>query len=189
MSLVSKISPVGIDKAVDTVQSKLYSYLTTTASWTDYESYPRAYKNPKGSDIIPEIYVGDNEYIEALFDDKFTATSFFLVDDNVTNNNGAGDEAVYTQGVSIIFQVNLVELYPLIPHRADAEMHDDVFKAFNSFDLEVDGFSVGIDNVYSDVSLSGLLKSNIELTDLSDCHFVKFDVNINYLYNCKFNEL
>jgi len=112
MSLVSKISPVGIDKAIANVQTRLYNYLTLTAEWLNYESYPRAYKNPLGEDTIPEVYVGGNEYEEVLFNDKFNVTSFFLVDDNVTNNNGPGEEATYTQGISVIFQANLAALYP-----------------------------------------------------------------------------
>jgi len=150
----------------------------------NYESYPRAYKNPLGEDTIPEVYVGGNEYEEVLFNDKFNVTSFFLVDDNVTNNNGPGEEATYTQGISVIFQANLAALYPSITHRADAELHDDIFKAFNSFTTDVQGVSTGLDNVYSDVTVL----ENIEFTDMSDFHVVKFNVNIDYLYNCKFDE-
>lgn len=185
MSLVTKISPVGIDKAIDRIQRNLFSYLTTTAGWTNYESYPRAYKNPKGNDTIPEVYVGNNDYQEVFFDDKFNVTSFFLVEDTVTNNNVVGDEPQYTQGISIIFQATLPELYPSISHRADAEMHDDIFKAFDSFFKEVNSVSTGINNVYSDVTVL----DSIQFTDMSDFHVVKFDTTIDYLYNCKFDEL
>ena len=119
MSLVQKISPVGIDTSINTMQVELYNHLTTYASWVNYESYPRAYKNPLGENTIPEVAIDDEEYKEVLFDDKFKATSFFLTEDNANSN---GD--VFTQRVSIIFQGILTELYPLVTtHREIGRAH------------------------------------------------------------------
>ena len=188
MSLIQKISPVGIDTTINDVQVSLFNYLTTTAGWTKYESYHRAYKNPLGENTIPEVYVGDNEYKEVLFDDKFSATSFFLVEDNASSSGDVGAE-VFTQRISIILQVILSELYPAIPHRADAEMQDDVMKAFDQSPQEVSNIIVGVDNVYSDLTLRNRLKEEVGLTDMSDFHVVRFDFEIEYEYDCKYTEL
>ena len=62
MSLVQKISPVGIDTSINIIQEQLYNHLTTKALWTKYESYPKAYKNPLGENIIPEIVISRNPF-------------------------------------------------------------------------------------------------------------------------------
>jgi len=184
MSLVQKISPVGIDKSIDALQSYLYGVLIA-AGWTKYESYPRAYKNPLGENTIPEVNVGGNDYKEVLFDDKFSVTSFFLTEDNVTSNT----DLVFSQRVSIIFQAVLPELYPAIPHRADAEFIDTIMKAFELSNYDVTNIISGVDNVYSDLSLRNRLKEQIGLTDMSDFNVVRFDFDLNYEYNCKYNEI
>jgi len=185
MSLVQKISPVGIDKTIDTVQVGLYNYLTTTALWSLYESYHRAYKNPLGENTIPEAYTIDNEYKEVLFDDKFNVTSFFLISDNTPS----GVDNIFTQTVSVIFQGILPKLYPVINHRADAEMQDDIMKAFDFIDYDVSNIIIGVDNVYSDLDLRARLREEIELTDMSDFHVVRFDFEVKYEYDCKYSEL
>jgi hypothetical protein len=186
MSLVAKISPVGIDTTINDVQQGLYDYLTTIGLWSSYESYHRAYKNPLGENTIPEAYIGNNEYKEILFDDKFNATSFFLISDN---SPATGDDNVFTQTVSIIYQCKLDKLYPVIDHRADAEMQDDVLKAFNEIDYNVTNIIIGVDNVYSDLDLRTRLKEEVGLTDISNFHVVRFDFEVQYIYDCKYSEL
>lgn len=186
MSLVRKISPVGIDTSIDEVQVDLYNHLTNNALWTEYESYPRAYKNPLGDNTIPEVAVDDEEYQEVLFDDKFRATSFFLTEDN-TSANGDG---VFSQRVSIIFQGILTKLYPLITtHRADAEMLDDIIRAFENTNFTINNIITGVDNVYSDLDLRNKLKEHIELTDMSAFHVLRIDFDVQYTYDCKYKEL
>jgi hypothetical protein len=185
MSLVQKISPVGIDTSIDDIQVSLYNHLTTIALWSDYESYPRAYKNPLGDNTIPEVAVDDEEYKEVLFDDKFRATSFFLTEDNAASNG-----EVFSQRVSIIFQGILTQLYPLITtHRADAEMLDDVMRAFENSSYTITNIITGVDNVYSDLDLRNKLKEHINLTDMSQFHVLRVDFDVQYTYNCKYKEL
>lgn len=177
MSLVRKINPKGVDKVIDKVQVKLYNYLTGLG-WSDYESYPRTYKNTRGSNTIPEVYLDSNEYKEVLMDDKFTVTSFFLVDDNRTI-----DEQLITQGISIIFQANLTELYPSITHRADEEMHMAIYEKLKYFfgaNAVVNEIITGVDNVYSDLNISGKLKDKVKLDDISQLHVVKFNLTVGY---------
>lgn len=186
MSLVQKISPVGIDTSIDTLQVELFNHLTNIALWTEYESYPRAYKNPLGDNTIPEVATDDEEYKEVLFDDNFRVTSFFLTEDNATSNS----DGVFNQRVSVIFQGILTKLYPLITtHRADAEMLDDVIKAFEKTNYIVTNIITGVDNVYSDLDLRNKLKEHINLTDMSQFHVLRVDFDVQYTYNCKYSEL
>ena len=177
MGLVRKVNPKGIDKVIDKVQVKLYNYLTGLG-WSDYESYPRAYKNPKGANTIPEVYISSNEYKEVLMDDKFNVTSFFLVDDRRSIN-----EQLITQDVSIIFQANLVELYPSIEHRADEEMQMNIYEKLKYFfgaNVTINEIITGVDNVYSDLNISGKLKEKVKLDDMSQFYVVKFNLTVGY---------
>lgn len=186
MSLVQKISPVGIDTSIDTLQVELYNHLIDNALWTKYESYPRAYKNPLGENTIPEVAIDQKDYKEVLFDDNFKATSFFLTEDDVSSNT----DGVFTQNVSMIFQGILTELYPLITtHRADAEMLDDVMKAFEKTNYVVTNMITGVDNVYSDLDLQNRLKEHVQLDDMSQFHVLRVNFDIQYTYDCKYDEL
>ena len=179
MAVKRKISPVGIDVIIDGLQNYLYTNLLDKG-WTSYESYPRAYKNEtKEGNIIPEFYTKEGEYEEVYFDDAFNATSFFLTRDT----SELASESNYTTDVKIIFQVKLNKLYPSITHRADEEMHKDVMLLLEK-NPYTDGFVIkkttGIKKVYND---EGLEKTN-EFEDMSNYHVVKFDLKINYRYNC-----
>lgn len=176
MSIVAKISPVGIDVIINNIQADVFSFLTTQIAepWTNYESYPRVYKNAKGDNVNPEHYKGNKEYEEVLFNDKFNATSFFLTDDNRTVN----EQEIYSQDVSIVFQGQLDKLYPAIPHRADEEMHNDINSAIrNKFRKYITGITTGVSNVYSDLSID---TERINLDDMSFDHVVKVDLTIPY---------
>ncbi len=87
MALITKDSPVGVDVAVNTIQNALYTGLVTNGTWTNYESYPRAYRNETKNGIKPEIFTGNgNDYVDAFSNDKFTVTSStFIVQSPVAN--------------------------------------------------------------------------------------------------------
>lgn len=181
MSLVLKTSPVGIDAVINRLQNAMYSYLTTEIGWTNYESYPRAYVNPKEGGTIPENYIGNGEYKEVLFDDKFNVTSFFISDESRDYSN---DEGQFVQDVSIVFQGNLKKLYATIAHRADEEMHKDLYNSLleSVTESELTGMVTGIDNVYSALSLPDGFKDRIKLDDMSYFHVVKIDLSIPFDY-------
>ena len=110
MAIVSKTVPKGVDSVIEAIQQYLYPNLIGEG-WTNYECYPRANKNVKTDSLIPEVSEDQKNYVEVLMNDKFQATSFFLVDDNVPFDN---EERLFVQNVSLIFQVNLVDLFPSI---------------------------------------------------------------------------
>ncbi len=186
MSLLQKISPVGIDVSIDKIQLELFNHLTNISSWIDYESYPRAYKNPMEENKIPEVAINEKDYQEVLFDDKFRVTSFFLTEDNASANT----DGVFNQRVSIIFQAVLSDLYPLITtHRADAEMLSDIMSAFENTNYNAINIITGVDNVYSDLDLRNRLKEHINLTDMSQFHVLRIDFEVQYTYDCKYKEI
>lgn len=175
MALITKIAPVGIDFVVDVFQRALFAKLSLV--WSDYESYPRSYKNPSGNNVIPEHYLGENEYKEVLWDDKFKVSSFFLSGDERTV-----DDFRFTQTLSIIFQADIDKLYPAVTHRADEEMHADIIAAFEQIEQQENITSLvnGINNVYGSLSLNGRLKDLVEQDDMSNLHFVKVDFTVLY---------
>jgi len=182
MATVLKTDPVGLDVFLNSMQISLFNFLTTDdikVPWTKYESFHRAYKNPKNGLMIPEIYTADGEYKDILFNDEFNVTSFFLADDTRTD-----DLEIITQRISIIFQGKLDKLYPLIDHRADEEMNFDILNAVKAFppmrDKDIT-MVTGIRNVYAELNLNNL----VDFDDMSKFHVVKVDVDATYYSGCE----
>jgi hypothetical protein len=182
MAIVAKTSPIGIDLEIDRLQTKLYNYLTVSAWWTDYECYHRAYVNTKKDGSIPEIYIGNKEYKECLMDDKFKATSFFLVDTDYTIENGKAKT-----NLSLIFQADIAKLYPTIAHRADMEMQKDIYKAIedSKYLKFLNKITTGYKNVYSEIDVPNDYVSRIKMDDMSNYHVVKFNFTVYFdLHKC-----
>jgi len=177
MSLIQKSNPVGIDKEIQALQSYLYTELTVEEGFSDYQSYERVYKTNKNGNIIPEIFRNKN-YVEALLNDKVNLNSFFVIDDNeVINDN------VCTVGVSLIFQVDLIKIYPSITNeRADEEFRVLIKRLLkvNPYSFKLTGTTTGINNVYSDFNFEIDFKD-----DMQRFHVVRFDLELNYFIgNC-----
>ena len=179
MALLLKVDPVGIDRPIDKIQQALYTGLVTNGTWTMYESYHRAYKNETKDGIVPEIFTGKKDYKDAFTDDGFTATSFFLIPNEV----GVVEGQKFQAEISIIFQVDLAKLYPNAPdsRRFDEEMHNEILNILNDLDAnftDVD-YVTSLDSVYA-----GLDTSKIKWNDLQPYHVVRFTVTANYDYQC-----
>lgn len=183
MSLVTIVDPVGIDILIASIQDRSFNNLITNGvgDWTDanYESYARAYVNPKKEGTIPEVYTGDREYKEVLMDDTFVASSFFLVDDS-----RVFDESQFTLSISIIYQADIQKLFPSILHRADEEMHKDIIDSLEDTEFTdfITDITTGIDGVYSDLDIPDSYLSGISLDDMSNYHVVKIDLEVPYGY-------
>jgi len=172
MALVSKTDPKGIDISIGKLQNLLFTELDLLS----YESYPRVYKNPDINVLtIPETYIATKDYKEVLFDDKFSLSSFWLVDDNRSIDEFA------TTTISVVFQVLLDELYPTVPHRADEEFIRDIYNILynNPYDYDLTNVVTGIDNVYSEFDTS-----QVTWDDMSNFFVCRFDLEVVYDYNC-----
>lgn len=182
MAVVLKSAPQGIDTTIDAIQNKMYSYLS--GQWSNYQSYHRAYINPRANGTIFEFYTGNREYTDLLYNDKFDVTSFFVADNNRSFdiNNGT-----FTQKISIIFQAHIQKLYPTITHRADEEMHKDIFIAIKKtgYDSYIKSIVTGVDNVFNDLNIPGEIKDKVSIHDMSNFHIVKLDLEIPFRFsNC-----
>ena len=172
MALILKTIPRGVDIPINSLQNLLYTELDLLS----YESYPRVYKNPDVNGLtMPESYVGNKDYKEVFFDDKFSLTSFWLADDNRSVSEFT------TTTISVVFQVLLDELYPTIPHRADEEFIRDIYNIlYNSpRDYDLTNVITGIDNVYSEFDTS-----QVTWDDMSNFFVCRFDLEAVYDYNC-----
>ncbi len=177
MALILKNSPVGVDKSIDTIQKALYTELVTNGTWTNYESYHRAYRNETKNGIKPEVFTGNgNDYADVYMDDKFTVTSFFLVD-----NETEIEEDMFTSDISVIFQVNLNKLYTTAPHRFDEEFRYQIVKIFRGLNgtFSFNSITTSIDGVYS-----GLDTEQVKLNDTHPCHVVRYELTANYTHAC-----
>ena len=122
MSLIQKTNPVGLDKIIDGFQAYMYNKL----AFTDWEMLPRVYANEDvGGGLIPEYYDSEKEYYEVFYDDDFSLTSFFFRYTPIEVVNG-----YYECNVALIFQADLIELFPSIVHRADEEFNSRIIKAW-----------------------------------------------------------
>jgi Concanavalin A-like lectin/glucanases superfamily len=177
MTLILKNSPVGVDRAINTIQNALYTALVTNGTWNNYESYPRAYRNESESGIVPELFTGDgNDYVDVYMDDQFTVTSFFLVDDETEISDD-----MFTSDISVIFQVNLNKLYTTAVHRFDEEFRNQIVNVFKGLDgsFSFNSVTTSIDGVYA-----GLDTEKVRLTDTHPCHVVRFELSANYEHAC-----
>lgn len=176
MSLIRKTNPVGVDLIIDRFQAKLWSSL----GWTDWNSYPRAYKNLKkdennSSYLVPEYAETKLDYKELFYDDKITATSFFIKSDESTNS-----ENLIQTSISLIIACDLNKLYPTIPHRADEELKKDVIGISNKFpQVHLTSCVEGLSNVYSEFN-----QDKITWSDISPRHVVRFNYDVNYVICC-----
>ena len=117
MALIQKNNPINEDDIIAEIQVQLYNDLLAKGI-TNYESYERVYL----LNGVPELYIGNGNYKEVYFDDRFYLTSFFLLGNTKTINE-MGD---YEAPLSVIFQANLDKLLRTVTHSADAELHDMV---------------------------------------------------------------
>lgn len=182
--IVEKTYKVGIDSVVAYFQEQLYSNLL---SFWDvdavYTCYPRANKNYKNDNILPEISLDEKDYSSALFDDKVSVNSFFLASNK---SEWIEEDGMLRHNLSIIFQADLVSLYGS-NERADERFKIDVLSIlkgelnYKNGDISV---SEGIDQVYSDLTFSKEFKDKIRLSDMSNRYVVKFEFEVNYRINC-----
>ena len=184
MAVIARNNPVGVDFKIDKLQTYIYNKLVTNGTWMDYECYARANKNSRGDNIIPEVSEDPSNYREVLFSDKFNATSFIVTDDNVDFT--FQDEGLVVHPFGLIFQVKLDKIYTTVTgHRADEELHVELTKTLTQMPTGIVndwfGYVIGVDNVYSDLSIGDFGGGDEAFDDLSEYHIVRY--NGQFVYN------
>ncbi len=166
-------NPKGIDKELQKIQNSLYDGL----DWGNLNVYGRVYKNQStDKGLVPEVYLGANEYKDAFLDDTKTATICFIEDEKHTTENGI----YYFCDVKIVVMVNLLKSKPTITHRADTEVQLDVIKqAQKNGMFTVTGIEKGIANVFKGFNIQGVL-----LTDMQPFHVFAITGTLKYKINC-----
>lgn len=184
MSIVSKTTRDGLDIVIEQLQQKFYplliAYWDTNAT---YQCYPRANKNYRDDNIIPELSIDEKDYECVLFSDKYSVTSFFVAENARTFQD---ENKRIKQRISIIFQADLTSLYGTA-ERFDEKFNSDVLRVLKKENFYIYGdidFQEGIDSVYSDLSISGDLKEKIKVTDMSEMHVLKVSFDVIYKPNC-----
>tara|TARA_R110002126_G_scaffold57442_1_gene152194 strand:+ start:5614 stop:6225 length:612 start_codon:yes stop_codon:yes gene_type:complete len=183
MGYVTKNNPIGIDIVINDIIESMYDNLIS-AGWSNYEAYHRCYKNPKNNDglFIPEAYTskydGGNEYEEVLLNDKFSSTSFFLTGSTTEYSDGN-----YKVPLSIIFQLNSVELYPKLGHRADEEARNDAIVSIRNSPegKNIKSIVTDVNNVYSEFDTEG-----INFSDMSPFHVFRVNLEVLVDYSCDY---
>lgn len=180
---IIKDSPKGIDTWVQKLQVHLYAKLCD--KWqvdnNTYNSYGRAYNNATRDGYAPEAYIGKNEYSELFYDDRVSATSFFIVGDT-TSTTGKSNRA----DVSMIFMVDLAKIKPGV-YRNDEEAHIDVITQVIGpvYGFMYTGITVGINQVFKEYA--GWKKTiGIKFTDThpKHCFRLNFKLQYNPFLNC-----
>lgn len=172
MNLTTKIAPKGIDIVVDEIQAHLNTELST---WTNFNCYPRAYKEETKNGVIPMINEDGSEYTDVFFNDGVDGSCFFYVEDSRSAVHGYFNDVT----LSIVFQVQLDELYSTV-HRADEEANNEVIIALKKLtDYEIVSLVTGLKNVYSEFDTS-----SVEFDDVGNFHVFRVDLKVIVNNNC-----
>lgn len=175
MALVQKISPIGVDKIIDGLQEYLYDELNL-ANW---QSYPRAYKNPEKFDdngFIPEVFI-DGEYYDCKYDDRYDLTTYFVVSDAREYDGG-----VFTTEIALILQSNIEALLPLVPHRADEELLNlftDKIIDYPGEGISMLGIETSVSAVYQEFTTD-----NVKFNDMNEFFVARINLQATYYTDC-----
>lgn len=181
--LITKTAPVGLDIAIQAVQTKLHTALLL--KWgidtADYRCYGRCYRNKQDNGYIAENYEGEGQYKEVYWDDTLKAISFFGSSANTQMDINSKVD------VHLIFFVNLAKLKPAILHRADEEVRQDVVSVIgkNSFGLELQSIETWLENVLREYP--GSRRDNrLNAVDMQPqhCFRINFTMYYNFLKKC-----
>lgn len=185
MSIISKTNRNGVDVALETLQQRLYPKLLAYWDGTaTYDMFPRANKNHIDGEIYPQISLDEKDYQDVLFNDKFSVTSFFIVN----NTRGYSTElGQTTHKVSLIFQADLVALYGQT-NRADEQFNMDVLRELSRESLYINVDTIEVietpNDVYSDFTFNQGTFDKLRIQDFSQHHVVRFNFDITYRINC-----
>jgi len=171
-----RTSAVGIDAAIQSVQIALYDNLNWTSK---VDGYGRVYKNVKNDVVIPEVYIGKNEYKDAYYNDSMDCTFFFVDDDSHVSE----DEFVFKSKVKCIFMVNLKNIYGNTDERLDSNAQIDVVSILRDFNyVDILGIEKGFKNVFS-----GMDTDSIKFVDIhpNHCFAINFDLSYYLTEKCE----
>lgn len=166
-------NPKGIDKEIQVIQNALYSKL----GWPKIDIYGRVHKNlSKDKGLVPEFYVGKNEYKDVFTNDLQASNIFFIDSDVHTTDN----RKFYYSDVKIVFMVDLKKIKPNVAHRSDMEVEIEALKIVKAHRMfQIDGFEKGIEEVFKGFNIERILKLNMH-----PFHVFALTGKLKYKINC-----
>lgn len=150
-------NPKRIDKEIQFIQTQIYEKV----GWSNIDIYGRVHKNPhKTKGLIPEFYLGDNEYKEVFQNDVKNATIFFIDDNLATVQDGNN---LLKSKIKIVCFVNLEKCFEGITHRADTESELHLLKIVKNCRMfELTGIEKGIGTIFREFNTTGIEKTNMQ---------------------------
>jgi hypothetical protein len=176
--LIIKIKPIGIDAAIQELQTYLHKQLVKSWKLSDdsvYQAYGRVYRNKKDNQYIAEAYIGNNEYKEVYWDDTLSAISWFGI-----SGKTEFDKQNKTD-VHLVFFVNLQKLKPNIQHRADEEIRNEIQKIFgySLFGFSFESIELWLENVLREYPGSRR-DDRLKAVDMHPVHCFRINFKIHY---------
>lgn len=178
--LITKTNPVGIDVAIQNLQTHLHKQLVSKWGLTGdddplYECYGRCDRNIREAGYVAEVYTGNNEYKEVYWNDALKAISFF----------GTGSKTTFDlknkTEVHLVFFVNVAKLKPSVTHRADEEVRNEIQQLFGNtlYGFSFESIELWLENVLREYPGSRRDQRLIAV-DMQPVHC--FRINLTLLY-------
>lgn len=171
------LNPKGIDRPIQEMQQLFIDNLWTNIDASKKEFNHRVFRNiDRQGNLIPEVFLSNNEYKEVKFNDNLSVLSWFDVSD--TSDSSDGEQ--YNQSAGIVFVVNLSELYPTLSHRAVEESHIEVREVLKkrASEFKTPILSTGL-AAYGDFNTDNLKHPNMQ-----PWHVFRFECNVSFTLNC-----
>ncbi len=169
-------NPIGLDKWIQKLQTKLFD----NVSWLGL-CFGKAFHNETPNGSIPEVYIGDNEYLEVLPSDTLgdcNSYVFFDVDQTSQATNPEVTSRIRSQ-VGVVLFARLDQVFDN-DTRDTERIKRDLLNQVTGTEFRFSGFKEGPKNVYSNY---GFAVSQV-LNDMQPYYVLRMDLNINYDYKC-----
>ena len=174
-------NPIGIDKEIQAIQTYLYDNLI--GDWGNIDAHGRAYKNRKKLGFIPEVYIGNNEYKNAFYDDNENKKGIMFFLEN--HDHSSTDGSKFKTRVKICFMLNLDEI-GCDDERMDSTVQNKVVGLINNHpttQYRITGLEKTVRNIFN-----GYAYTDVELeTDMHPLHTFAIIGDLEYYLTEKCN--
>ena len=139
----TKPNPVGVDKAIDRIQTYVYDNWATV----DFDFYGRVYKHEVNGRVLPLFYTSLRNYKEVLLNDNLDGICFF----NVSDSEQVSENGDVTSDCDIMFSINLSNLKG-DTNRMDEEIKQELLETLYRFKgiFNIKEVIKGLESVYSE---------------------------------------
>lgn len=168
---------IGIDLPIMQIQNVLHGHLGLQN--VDYYGRVQRTVNMDKKSVLPTVQLNNSESKEVYYDDQKApgGNVFFIESEDHTTKDGK----LFTAEVSIVFMLNLNNIFPGATYRADSEIQDHAVKLIKRHGaMEITGIRKGISNIMKGFSVANIVRNNIQ-----PYHMFAIKGNVRYMFNCK----